>query len=106
MVEDDYLLEQNKDKPDWFKAKIKSIPGLDEKRKPSMEPSWSTCAFMETISNQVLHAMMKHGNKCRKCFNKMNSVYLHAAEEERKNKSAEELKELGNLLTAELKKHI
>jgi hypothetical protein len=32
MVEDEtyieYLLEQNKDKPDWLKAKIKSIPGL------------------------------------------------------------------------------
>ena len=47
-----------------------------------------------------------HASNCQECFDKINSVYVHAALEEQKKHTPKELEEIERQVMAEFKRYL
>jgi hypothetical protein len=101
----EYLLNHC-DNPEWLKEKIRSLSGLVQKYRPSTEPSWRRNAFGESLRRSVVESIMRHASNCQECFDKINSVYVHAALEEQKKYTPKELQEIERQVMMEFKRYL
>jgi hypothetical protein len=98
----EYLLNHC-DNPEWLKEKIRTLSGLVEKYRLS---TWKRNAFGESLRRSVVESIMRHANNCQECFDKINSVYVHAALEEQKKHTPKELEEIERQVMAEFKRYL
>lgn len=59
----------------------------------------------ESLRRSAVESIMRHASNCQECFDKINSVYVHAALEEQKKHTPKELEEIERQVMAEFKRY-